>query len=62
MKIVYTFFIKLPLIALVANASRPQKSAMRSTGGHMATGDNIRRHRKAKGLTWAQLANAVGLT
>lgn len=28
----------------------------------MATGDNIRRHRKAKGLTQAQLADAVGLT
>lgn len=28
----------------------------------MATGDNIRRHRKAKGPTWAQLADAVGLT
>lgn len=28
----------------------------------MATGGNIRRHRKAKGLTWAQLADAVGLT
>lgn len=28
----------------------------------MATGDNIRRHRKAKGFTQAQLADAVGLT
>lgn len=28
----------------------------------MATGDNIRRYRKAKGLTQAQLADAVGLT
>ena len=28
----------------------------------MATGDNIRRYRKAKGLTQAQLAGAVGLT
>lgn len=28
----------------------------------MATGDNIRRHRKAKGLTQTQLADAVGLT
>ena len=28
----------------------------------MATGDNIRRHRKAKGFTQAQLAEAVGLT
>lgn len=28
----------------------------------MATGDNIRRYRKAKGLTQAQLAEAVGLT
>ena len=27
----------------------------------MATGDNIRRYRKAKGLTQAQLADAVGL-
>ena len=26
----------------------------------MATGDNIRRHRKAKGFTQAQLADAVG--
>ena len=28
----------------------------------MATGDNIRRQRKAKGFTQAQLADAVGLT
>lgn len=28
----------------------------------MATGDNIRRHRKARGFTQAQLADAVGLT
>lgn len=28
----------------------------------MATGDNIRRYRKAKGLAQAQLADAVGLT
>lgn len=28
----------------------------------MATGDNIRRYRKAKGLTQTQLADAVGLT
>ena len=28
----------------------------------MATGDNIRRLRKAKGFTQAQLADAVGLT
>ena len=28
----------------------------------MATGDNIRRYRKAKGFTQAQLADAVGLT
>lgn len=28
----------------------------------MATGDNIRRYRKAKGLTQVQLADAVGLT
>ena len=28
----------------------------------MATGDNIRRHRKTKGLTQAQLADAMGLT
>ena len=28
----------------------------------MATGDNIRRYRKAKGLTQVQLADAVGVT